>query len=244
MRLATLPMYDWPEVRAETAALWSAIRAGVLARLPGCDLPLDLTPTPTAGPMALWCDPGLVFGQTCWGPLSLGLINRLLPLAQPDYTAFTGGRGAFYRSALVARAGAAAKVPTGAGALLPVGLLAGRVFALNSRNSLSGYLGLRKDLGADPGALAARCVETGSHRASIMAVAEGRADLAAIDCRSWALARRHEPCAKALVVVGWSAERWGLPYVTSRATDPQTAQALRETLITLGCHAAPARSDL
>ena len=36
-------------------------------------------------------------------------------------------------------------------------------------------------------------IETGAHRASIVAVAEGRADVCAIDCRSWHMAKRHEP---------------------------------------------------
>lgn len=241
MTHACLPMYDWPEVRAETQALWGRVRDGARAR--GADVPEALTDPGPDGVMALWHDPGLVFSQTCWGPLSLGLIEVLLPLAQPDYAAYEGGRGPFYRSALVARGGQARAVPDDPGAALPADLLAGQRFAFNGRDSLSGYLALKQDLGADPCALAAGHDQTGSHRASVIAVAEGRADLAAIDCRSWALARRFEPSAAALVVVGWTAERLGLPYVTHRACPPETARALREILHEMGCHDAPQHNN-
>ncbi len=114
--------------------------------------------------------------------------------------------------------------------------LSGRL-AVNGRESLSGFLALAEDVG-DPDAWARAVIETGSHRDSIRAVARGEADLAAIDCRSWALARRFEPCAKALVVVGWTAERLGLPYVSARGTDAGLVARLREALRDLGCHLA------
>lgn len=224
--IAALPMYDWPEVRAATDAWYGALRA----RVP--DLPEALS---GAGDLqALWRDPALVFAQTCWGPLRAGLLGALRVLAQPDYSDVAGGRGPFYRSALVARAGAAVAVPGHAGAVLPP--LGGRL-AFNGRDSLSGWGALAQD-GGDPAGWASGLVETGSHRASVRAVAGGRADLAAVDCRTWALALAHEPCAAGLVVVGWTAERPGLPYVTARATPPATLAALRAALIEMGCHPA------
>ncbi len=241
LRHASLPMYDWPEARAETLATWAQVRDGVRAR--GVAMPDALGRPDWTAIDAYWRDPGLVFSQCCWGPLSRGLLAHLRPLAQPDYTPFAGGRGPLYRSALVARAGAAVPVPATGGPALRDGLLAGQVLAINERDSLSGCLGLWDDLGADPCTLAAGCIETGSHRASIIALAEGRADIAAIDCRSWHLARRHEACAAGLVVVGWTAERPGLPYVTSRATDPETVQALHDQLMSMGCFAVAAGRD-
>lgn len=224
--IAALPMYDWPEARAATDAWYARLRE----RAPF--LPERLTRDRDLP--AIWRDPALVFGQTCWGPLRQGLQAHLRVLAQPDYDDVPGGRGPFYRSALVARSGASAPVPTGPGPALPA--LAGR-FAVNCRGSLSGFLALAEDAG-DPAAWAEALVETGSHRDSIRAVAEGRADLAAIDCRSWALACLHEPCAAGLVVVGWTGERLGLPYVTARGTDPALAARLRAALIDLGAHPA------
>lgn len=239
---ASLPMYDWPETSDETQADWRAIRDGARAR--GVPMPEALSHPDWANIDAYWRDPALIFSQTCWGPLSLGLIDVLRPLAQPDYSRFLGGRGPFYRSALIARAETAAQMGLAGPVAVPAvpepavaeGLLAGRRFGLNGRDSLSGYLSLKHDLGADPCALAAECVVTGGHRASVIAVAEGRADLAAIDCRSWDLALRVEPAAAGLMVIGWTAERPGLPYVTSRATAPELAARLKEQLTGMGCH--------
>lgn len=230
--MACLPMYDWPEERASVDALWSAIRAQA-----GGDLPAALTrPHDEAALLALWRDPALVFGQTCWGPLSLGMLPGLRVLAQPDYSDVAGGQGPLYRSVVIAREGDARPAPEGPQADLPDGLLSGRVLAANARHSLSGWLALAWDLGGDPAQMASRVVMTGGHRASVRAVAEGRADLAAVDCRSWALACRHEPCAADLVVLGWTAARPGLPYVTDALTPPERVAGLRETLFGMGCH--------
>lgn len=50
-------------------------------------------------------------------------------------------------------------------------------------------------------------LETGSHRHSIQAVAEGRADYAAIDARSWALARAFEPACRHVEVIAETAHK-------------------------------------
>ena len=73
-------------------------------------------------------------------------------------------------------------------------------------------------------------IATGTHRASIVAVAEGRADVCAIDCRSWHMANRHEPKAAALEVVGWTGLRKGLPMITSRHTPEEIVEKLIEIL--------------
>lgn len=234
---ASLPMYDWPESRAQTDATWSAVREAARAHAPAIALPPALSRP--ADIQAHWRDPALVFSQTCWGPLSRGLDTWLTVLVQPDYSPFEGGRGPWYRSALVAREGARVAPPDDPRAVLPPDALAGRRLAVNGFESLSGFLALQDDLGADPRDRARAVVLTGGHRASVIAVAEGQADIAAIDCRSWAMARRFEPCAARLRVIGWTAERAGLPYVTSRATDGATREALRLGLMDLGCHPAP-----
>ena len=231
--IASLPMYDWPEVSARTDGFYADLRADGLA---------DVLPPTLTRPEDYethWHDPALVFSQTCWGPLSQGLSMVLAPLAQPDYSDVEGGEGPWYRSAIVARSGHAVAPPRGPGAALPDGLLGGQCLAFNSRGSLSGWISLARDLGAAPDTLAARVLQTGGHRASVVAVAQGRADVAAIDCRSWALAREHEPCAHDLVVIGWTAQRPGLPYVTHKATDPAIARRLQETLIKRGAHPVP-----
>lgn len=248
--LASLPMYDWPEARAETDAEYARWRAAFRAAIPGIDLPEALT-RPDDRPGFLndhWRDPALIFGQCCWGPLDVGMIDYLLPLAQPDYGRFPGGRGIYYRSALVARkdSGIAPEtgLPGGPKAEIPEGVLAGRRFAYNDTESMSGYRGLMADLGADPVSLAGEGVESGSHRASVRMIATGGADLAVIDCRSWALAQRFEPeAASQLMVIGWTGERKGIAYVTSRATDPGIARAMKQILLQNGALPVPGGED-
>ena len=78
-----------------------------------------------------------------------------------------------------------------------------------------------------------RLLEFASRSLVTDAVADGRADLAAIDCRSWALAQRFEDAAASLTVVGWTALRPGLPYITGRRTAPAVVVAMRSALAEL-----------
>ncbi len=97
---------------------------------------------------------------------------------------------------------------------------------------MSGIIGLTRDLEALGESLAifAEKIETGGHRNSIKAVAEGRADVAAIDCRSWHLARLYEPAAQQVQVVGWTAKRKGLPFITALTTPKHVVDALRRAV--------------
>ena len=275
--IAALPMYDWPEVRAETDAQWARLRDGLCRR--GVDAPEGLTrantPEGRLDLAALWRDPALLFAQTCWGPMGQGLAEHVQVIGQPDYSAFEGGEGEFYSSAVVMRRNGAppsalpgispsrgeigqspapklpisplegempgraeggVPAPTDGRPILPLGLLRGRRLAFNSADSMSGILALTSDLeamGESLGVFSQR-VETGGHRASVVAVAGGRADVAAIDCRSWAMARRFEPAAQKLAVVGWTGRRKGLPYICARNLPPETLAALREAATEAG----------
>jgi ABC-type phosphate/phosphonate transport system substrate-binding protein len=237
--IAALPMYDWPETHDEIDAEWAGIRdrlraQGVeaperLARR-NADLPAVpggirdvagrlIAPDPASLPPdeldlgTLWRHPRLLFCQSCWGPLEAGLLAHVEIVGQPDYSAFEGGNGEFYSSALVMRAGDSFEAADG----LPFDLFRGLRLAFNSPDSMSGLLALRQDLKALGEGLGIfrELVETGSHRASLIAVAQGRADVAAIDCRSWSLFRCFEPNAQVLTPVGWTTPRKGLPYIRS-----------------------------
>lgn len=227
---AALPMYDWPELRGQVDAFYAKLRGLVP------DLPETLTRVETEEQMhALWRAPYMVLAQSCWGPMQSGLGAYVHVLAQPRYDGVPGGRGSHYRSALVMRAGQPCAAPLSDGACLPQGLAHLRP-AINALDSMSGCLALMQDMNAPD--LAQCALVTGSHRASIRAVAEGRADFAAIDCRSWAYALSHEPAARTLTVTGWTALRPGLPFITSRHTPVALRARLAQALVQLG--AAPA----
>jgi ABC-type phosphate/phosphonate transport system substrate-binding protein len=258
--VAALPMYDWPEARGEVDAQWARLRDAFRQR--GIDAPeavlrsnRELPPVPggildDAGRLIapdpatlppdeldfhqLWLNPALLFGQTCWGPMELGLAQHVQVVAQPSYDAYEGGQGELYSSALVmpADGGPPVASPQDGQAVIPIDLLRGKHFTFNNPDSMSGLIGLTRDLEAMGESLdifASRS-ESGGHRSSIVAVAEGRADIAAIDCESWALAQRFEPAAKGVKVVGWTARRKGLPYITARTMPETMVAAMREAV--------------
>jgi ABC-type phosphate/phosphonate transport system substrate-binding protein len=237
--VAALPMYDWPERRDEVDAEWAVLRDALQAR--GIDAPeelsrcnADLPPVPggirnAAGKViapdpatlpakefnfeALWQHPKLLFAQTCWGPLELWLGGAVQVIGQDDYTGIEGGQGELYSSAIVMRR---SSTPLTKSEI--VWMLSGQRLAYNVTDSMSGYIALErmlKEQGADLDIFVDR-IASGGHRKSIRMVAEGLADVAAIDCRSWQLALKHEPAAKELAVVGWTPLRKGLPFITAR----------------------------
>jgi ABC-type phosphate/phosphonate transport system substrate-binding protein len=193
----------------------------------------------------LWRHPALLFGQTCWGPMEQGLRDHVRVLGQPDYSDCVGGNGVFYSSPILmrrkARPGPAVtegqSVPRIDGrATIPVDLMRGARLAYNSADSMSGIIALARDLealGESLDLFGARIV-TGSHRASVVAVAEGRADICAVDCRTWQLMKRFEPKASAVAIVGWTARRPGLPYIAARAIPEEVAARMRQALLEHG----------
>jgi len=258
--IAALPMYDWPEVRGEVDAQWARLRDAF--RQKGLDAPQTIVrrngdlpsvpggifdaqgaliaPDPATLPPdeldyhKLWLHPALLFAQTCWGPMELGLSSHVQVVGQPSYDAYEGGQGELYSSALVMRTGEGPEVrsPADGKAVLPLDLIRGKRFTFNSLDSMSGIIGLTRDLQAAGESLDIFSVRSasGGHRGSIVTVAEGKADIAAIDCESWALAQRVEPAARKVAIVGWTARRKGLPFITARTTPEKTIRAMREAL--------------
>lgn len=244
--IAALPMYDWPERRADVDAEWSAIRdrlraVGIVApdhlvRRNGDMPPVPggirdaaghvVAPDPASLPLddldlpVLWRHPQLVFAQTCWGPLETsGLGEFVTVVGQPDYSIFEGGGGELYSSAILTRRDVSKPVasPDDGRAMLPLDLMRGARLAYNSLDSMSGMIGLTRDLAAAGEGIDIfrETIETSGHRNSVRAVVDGKADICAIDCRSWHLAKLHDPAAGVLEIVGWTARRKGLPFVTS-----------------------------
>ncbi|KAI0521613.1 ABC-type phosphate/phosphonate transport system, periplasmic component [Xylaria bambusicola] len=242
--IAALPMYDWPECRAEVDEQWVALRerlraAGIEApdRLVrrNADMPSVpggirdsegemIAPDPATLPPdeldlhTLWRHPALLFAQTCWGPMVKGLAQYAQTLGQQDYSGVEGGVGQLYSSALVARRTAEdVPAPSDGDMNLPIEFLRGKRLAYNAKDSMSGNIGLGLDLARhhEDRSIFSSCIETGGHRNSIIAVAEGRADVAAVDCLTWQLAKRYEPESQNLAVVGWTVCRNGLPYIAS-----------------------------
>jgi hypothetical protein len=198
-------MYDWPEVRGATDALWAALRDALRAR--GVAAPEALSRDATH-----WTDPDLVLSQTCGLPFRRGLHARTTLVGAPDH-GLEGCPPGFYRSAVVVRADDPRQAPAA---------FAGARFAYNAEDSQSGWAALVEALGPlDPAA----GLRTGAHRASVVAVAEGRADVAANDAVSWRLAEAWEAAAARLRVLAWTRPTPGLPYITAAGRDAAAVAA-------------------
>jgi ABC-type phosphate/phosphonate transport system substrate-binding protein len=217
--IAALPMYDLPELRAETDALWSALGAALQAR--GVAAPEALTRPDDLH--ADWRRPDLLLGQTCGWPYATALRGAVRLVATPVYGA-EGCVGPRYRSAIVVRADDPAE---------RLADLQGRRLAFNGPDSQSGVHALRAAVAplAAGRAFFGATLRTGAHRDAMAAVAAGRADVAAIDCVTWALLGRVAPSEVApLRVLDWTPDAPGLPLITAKTTSDQTLEILRSAV--------------
>lgn len=163
----------------------------------------------------LLLDPDLWFGHTCGYPLMTRLQQHVSPFCVPLFDV-PGTDGTSYSSRIIAAADSTIESIVDS---------RGRVAAMNDPDSNSGMNLLRHAVAEvhTGGDFFARVKTTGGHLYSLQAVAEGAADIAAIDCVSYQLIKDWRPglCAR-LRVIGDSAKTCGLPLVTSRATSAAT----------------------
>jgi ABC-type phosphate/phosphonate transport system substrate-binding protein len=196
-------MYDWPELRWAHDALWAAIARRLRAL--GVKAPATLDRVRPADDV--WLDPGLVLSQTCGWPYSTRLLEKVRIVATPVYEV-EGCDGPLYSSIIVTRRDERAK---------DLSDFQARRFAVNTRDSLSGHVALAaavREAGIDPAGI--EWVETGSHRASVRALAGGQADVGAIDAVCWALAKKFErEAVRRLSIFGRTPLRPGLPLITA-----------------------------
>lgn len=213
MSVASLGMYDHPAQAWANEALWAAIARGLR------DSGIDASDTLDRRPVeAVWRDPELLLAQACGLPLVADPDLDLIVVAVPSY-AVDGCEPGRHLSRIVVRADDPAGTP---------GDLCNRVAAVNALLSNTGANLLHATLGN----MFAATVVTGSHRASIAAVAEGAADVAAIDAVTFAAIARYEPEAVAGIrILADTRSVPALPFVTARRTSPSTRAALREALV-------------
>ena len=213
----SLPMYavNQPDV----TALWSALRAllseqGFDADNLDLNWPEDL--------IQHWEQPSLLLSQTCGYPLVTRLEN-VQPVGCFHYVA-AGCEGVGYRSFLLTR-------QKDMGGSLPD--FRQRIAVANSKDSQSGYNALRKmvaPLGGQ-GPFFSEVIFSGSHRQSLLALQQGDADIAAIDCVTYALLQKHQPQALAqLKIIGETPLTPGLPLITGPETTENQLCQLRSAL--------------
>ena len=219
-RIAALPMYDFADVADSHDQLWSAV-ADQLASAGITDVPRTLTRD--LDHVDTWRHPGLLLGQACEYPLAKFYAKHVRVVATPCYRV-PGCEGFRYRSAIVVRRDdPAASLES----------LRQRRCVVNQFDSNSGMNLLRAAIAPlARGKSFFRAVQlSGSHACSASMVAEGDADVAALDCVSYAHLRRCQAMLmEKLRILAWTPASPSLPFVTSRTTDDATLAALRAAL--------------
>lgn len=209
--IASLPMYDYLEVREATDAWWAG-----LARHLGVSLKLDRRDDYKS----VWLAPDLLFSQTCGYPLTHKFRGKLQPVATPHY-GVDGCEGPNYCSIVFARE------------KRPLEEFRGRVAAVNNPDSMSGMLAMKLVFApfAKHGRFFGTVVETGGHTASMRAVCDGQADVCAIDAVCAAFLQRYEPpVLEGLIEIARSPMVPVLPYVTSPSRSNEDVEQLRKAL--------------
>ena len=212
---ARLPMYDRPENAAAHDALW----AGVRGHLGYGEEHLDRETVHDTG----WGKADLLLGQICNLPYRARFADRVTRISGADYGLPDTPAG-YYHSVFLVRADDAAR------GLAPATL--GR-FAYNDALSQSGW-GAPLATISKQGLRFHTTLRTGAHINSMLAVANGDADLAAIDAVSWRMFRQWEPRAGELRVVGRTMLSPGMTFITARGNDPvPIREALRVAIAEL-----------
>jgi ABC-type phosphate/phosphonate transport system substrate-binding protein len=229
---AALPMYNVsPRLRQGYGTLLEALLAEAGVR--GAVELVDET-----GPLLeFWQRPGLLCSQACGYPWLHALRGQATLVATPSFDV-PGCAGSDYSSVLVARGGGAVRALADA---------RGGVAAVNERHSHSGMNALRHAVAplALDGSFFGGVKWSGSHAASVRMVREGVADVAAIDCVTWAYLRQEHPASvDGLVPLGFTAAAPGLPFIAGKTVPDALARRLRAVLLEPGARLRAAMAPL
>ena len=221
--VTALPMYNvTPALALDWRALLDHVHQSLRPWLDARGDTLALA-DPEPSLQEFWLRDDLLLSQTCGYPLVRALAGRVQPVTTPVFTV-DGCEAGDYHSVLVARA--AANVTS---LVQCRGLRA----AYNTPDSNSGMNLLRSAVAplASGQPFFASVIETGGHLASLQALQDDRADVAAIDCVSFAFVLDHLPdLAHGLVEIGTTRSAPGLPLIASKRVPPEGIDALVSAL--------------
>ncbi len=215
-------MYDTGSARVANDLLWHAWSERLRER--GLIGPDSVALERSRSAEDVWRDPNLLLAQACSLPWALGLERVCRIFALPCYSA-PGCESETYRSAIVARADAAGE---------SLADFDGATVAVNGVRSHSGHTSLVWALGMEglPMPFFSRAKVSGTHAESLRMVAEGRADLAAIDCVTLAIQEADRNThLDGLRRLSWTPPAPSLPLITSANREPSLDDQLYETLV-------------
>lgn len=207
---ASLMMYARPELSAPNGRYWARIRSELAQR--GIVAPETLANDRDM--MEVWTAPDLVLSQTCGMPFRLWLHDRVQLVGTPDF-GLPECKPGYYNSAIVVRADDKRAV---------LAEYADARFAFNQTHSQSGFAAAYAHVKA-AGFWFPNRIQSHGHVASARMVAEGKADIAAIDGVTWRLIQKYDAFADGLRVLEYTAPTPGLPYITAGAADANATRA-------------------
>jgi ABC-type phosphate/phosphonate transport system substrate-binding protein len=204
--IASLGMYDFRAAAAANDRLWALIRDDLRGQ--GIDAPENLTRGEDAYWPA-WQSPDLLLSQTCGYPYRARLHGQVTLVGTPDYDLPDVPPGHYY-SVFVVRSHDTRRSLTE---------FDGASFAYNEDLSQSGWAAPQNHA-ARLGLTLAPTHRSGGHQRSARAVADGIADIAALDAVTWALMQDFDPVARQVRVIAQTDPTPVLPYITARDRDP------------------------
>ena len=214
-------MYDFPEVRHATEALWQGMtrhfrREGV------AQIPLQLVHDRHLN--SLWSDDRLFFSQSCGYDIVHRYKNRLQVLATPWFAA-PGCSDGNYASTIV--------VPENSPYRNVVDMF-GTVVVVNGPESHSGMNALFALVApySRDGKFFSEVRISGSHAASLAALKKGAANVAAVDCMTYELLRRYRPTAiDGTRPLGLTYAAPAPPYVTRSIVSTEAVARMKNALL-------------
>ena len=221
MSIATLPWYDFREVRPALDLLWSSVATGL--RAAGLsDVPEHLMRAEDYE--SQWHDERLLLGQACGYDMVSDEPPPLEIVATPHFD-FDGCSGPTYRSFIVVPASSHAEDLDD---LRGSHCVINNVTSHSGANSLRALLVSRLDVGQR---FFSRVTVSGSHERSIAMLQRGEADIATIDCVTWGLLKLHRPEElEGVRIIDRTAPAPAPPFVTHVQTPPHVVSHLRTAL--------------
>ena len=220
MPVASMPMYDLPEVESLLDSLWAGL-VRHLKREGLTDVPDQIRHGRKVS--ALWNDSDLWLSQCCGYDIIGRYAGKLRPVATPHFGA-PECKGAKYASNVVVAEHCEAD---------DVLEMFGAVCVINGFESHSGSTALKALVAPRnrDGRFFSEVKVSGSHVASLEMIRRGEADVAAIDCVTYALLESYRPEAlTGIRKLGRTYRAPAVPYVTRWDHDKDRVERLRAAL--------------
>lgn len=231
--IASLPMYVITPAAVQT--LWDWIRQDLIKQL-GSSYSA-LVEEVLNSPQDLhehWQQADVLISQTCGYPLMTELKNKVNLLGSFEYDV-PFANGIYCKSVIICKANNSAT---------QLADFKNQVVAFNNTQSQSGYNSFRHLIAplSNNGQFFQSAVATGGHRASVLAVQSGQADIASIDGVTYHGFLKHAPeITQGLKIIATTHSYPGLPLISALNTPRTVLMALKNTL--QGLHLQPALQD-